>query len=157
MRGSYHAVPGKASNPSDERGRWPAPGPSDKRGGMKLTELARTLGCELRGDGDVEIAGVAPIEDAAPGTLTFLADRRLATKLADCRAAAVVLPPDAADVAIPSLRAPHPYVAFVAAVELLHPAPPRPPAGIHPTAVIDPGARLGAGRGSGPTSSSARA
>jgi UDP-3-O-[3-hydroxymyristoyl] glucosamine N-acyltransferase len=117
---------------------------------MKLSELARTLGCELRGDGDVEIAGVAAIEDAPPGTLTFLADRRLAAKLAGCRASAVVLSRDAADVAIPSLRAAHPYLAFVAAVEVLHPPPPRPPAAVHPTAVIDPSARLGSGARVGP-------
>jgi UDP-3-O-[3-hydroxymyristoyl] glucosamine N-acyltransferase len=93
---------------------------------MRLTELARSLGCELRGDGDVEVVDVASVEDAPPGTLTFLADRRLATKLAGCRAAAVILPLDAPDVALPSLRAAQPYVAFVAAVELFHPPPPRP-------------------------------
>src|SRR5215470_3661499 len=109
---------------------------------MKLGELARALGCELRGDPDVEITGVAPIEDAGPGTLTFLADRRLAGKLATVRAAAVVLRPDAGDVALPSLRAAHPYVAFVAAVELFHPPPPRPARAIHPTAVVAASARV---------------
>src|SRR5262245_20579830 len=112
---------------------------------MKLAEIARVLGCELRGDGEVEIAAVAPIDDAVPGTLTFLADRRLATRLATTRASAVLLPPGAADVALPSLRAAHPYVAFVAAVELLHPARPRPAPGIHPTAVVAASASLGPG------------
>src|SRR5207244_3660753 len=56
---------------------------------MKLSEIARALGGELRGDGGVEIVEVAPIEDAPPGTLTFLADRRLAPRLAATRAAAV--------------------------------------------------------------------
>ena len=117
---------------------------------MKLGELARALGCELRGDGDTEILGVAPIEDAGPGTLTFLADRRLGAKLATTRAAAVVLTPDAADVTVPSLRAPHPYLAFVAAVELFHPTPPRPAPGIHPTAVIAASADIGPGAWLGP-------
>src|SRR5262245_2397251 len=117
---------------------------------MTLTELARALGCELRGDGDVEIVDVASVEDAPPGTLTFLADRRLSAKLVGCLAAAVILPPDAPDVAMPSLRAAHPYVAFVAAVELLHPPPPRPPAAVHTTAVIASTARLGPGAWVGP-------
>ena len=117
---------------------------------MRLTELARALGCELRGDGDVEVVDVASVEDAPPGTLTFLADRRHAAKLSGCRAAAVILPPDAPDVAIPSLRAAHPYVAFVAAVELFHPPPPRPDAAVHPTAVIASSARLGPGAWVGP-------
>src|SRR5437660_274432 len=47
---------------------------------MKLSQIARALGGELRGDGGVEIVDVAPIEDAPPGTLTFLADRRLAVR-----------------------------------------------------------------------------
>src|SRR5690349_1228767 len=112
---------------------------------MKLRKLARTLGCELRGDGDVDISDVAPLEDAGPGTLTFLADRRLAAHLATTRAAAIVLPPDAPDTDIPSLRAREPYATFVAAVELFHPPPPRPAPGIHPTAVVAASATLGPG------------
>jgi UDP-3-O-[3-hydroxymyristoyl] glucosamine N-acyltransferase len=111
---------------------------------MKLSDLARALGCELRGDGDVEIRAAAAIEDAGPETLTFLADRRHAARLADTRAAAVILPPEEADPAIPSLRTPHPYVAFVSALELLHPPAPRRP-GRHPSAVIAAGAEIGPG------------
>jgi UDP-3-O-[3-hydroxymyristoyl] glucosamine N-acyltransferase len=112
---------------------------------MKLGEIARALGCELRGDGDVEIVAVSPLEEAAPGALTFLADARLAAKVAGTRASAIVLAPDAADVALPSLRAPHPYLAFVRAVELLQPPAARREPGIHPTAVIAPNATLGPG------------
>src|SRR5262245_45125390 len=111
---------------------------------MTLGELARALGCELRGDGAIEIVGLAPIEGAAPGTLTFLADRRYASHLATTRAAAVLLPHDAPDIALPSLRAPHPYVAFAAALELFHPVV-RPSAGVHASAVIAPTATIGPG------------
>jgi UDP-3-O-[3-hydroxymyristoyl] glucosamine N-acyltransferase len=112
---------------------------------MKLSEIGRVLGCELRGDGDVEIQGVAPIEDAPPGTLTFLADRRLAPHLDTTRAAAIVLARDAPAARIPSLHAAHPYLAFVAAVELFHPAPPRPAASVHPSAVVADTAEIGPG------------
>ena len=117
---------------------------------MKLSEIARALGGELRGDGGVEIVEVAPIEDASPGMLTFLADRRLAARLATTRAAAVLLPPDAPEVALPSVRVAHPYLAFVAAVELLHPPPPRPAPHVDPSAVIAASARLGPGAVVGP-------
>src|SRR5262245_52306128 len=117
---------------------------------MKLNEIARALGCELRGDGDVEITDVAPLEDARPGTLTFLADRRLAGRLADTRAPAIVLPAAGPDVTLPSLRAADAYVAFIAAVELFHPPPPHPGPAIHPTAVLGAGVRLGAGSWVGP-------
>jgi len=117
---------------------------------MKLSQIARALGGELRGDGGVEIVDVAPIEDAPPGTLTFLADRRLAARLATTRAAAVLLPPDAPEVALPSVRVAHPYLAFVAALELLHPPPPRPAPRVDPSAVIAASARLGPGAVVGP-------
>jgi UDP-3-O-[3-hydroxymyristoyl] glucosamine N-acyltransferase len=109
---------------------------------MKLKEIARTIGCELHGDGDVEIVGVASIEEAPPGTLTFVAERRHEPLLATTRAAAVVLARDAPEVGMPSLRAPHPYVAFAAAVELFHP-PVRPAPHVDATAVIAPTAALG--------------
>src|SRR5436309_1688844 len=117
---------------------------------MKLSEIVRALGGELRGDGAVEIVEVAAIEDALPGTLTFLADRRLAARLATTRAAAVLLPPDAPEVALPSVRVAQPYLAFVAAVELLHPPPPRPAPHVDPSAVIAASARLGPGAVVGP-------
>jgi UDP-3-O-[3-hydroxymyristoyl] glucosamine N-acyltransferase len=112
---------------------------------MRLSEIARALGGELQGDGELEIVDVAALEDAPPGTLTFLADRRLAPRLGTTRAAAVILPRDAPEVALPSVRVGHPYLAFVAAVELLHPRPPRPLPRIDPTAIIAASARLGPG------------
>ncbi len=117
---------------------------------MKLADLARALGCELRGDGDVDVTDVAPIEEAGPGTLTFLADRRLAHAVATTRAAAIVLPPDAPAVTLPSLRAREPYVAFIGAVERLRAPAARPPAGVHPSAVIAASATIGPGAAIGP-------
>jgi len=117
---------------------------------MKLRNLAGRLRCELRGDGEIEVTGVASLEEAMPGTLTFLADRRLAGKLETTRASAVVLASDAPEVALPSLRAAHPYMTFVAAVELLHPPSPRPAPGVHASATIASTARLGPGASVGP-------
>lgn len=107
------------------------------------------LGCELRGDGEVEIVGVAALAEATPGTLTFLADRRLAGALAETQASAVVLPPEAPDGPLPSLRASDPYLTFVGAVELFH-APVRPVPGVHPSAVIARSADIGPRAAIGP-------
>lgn len=109
---------------------------------MRLDELARRLDCELRGDGAVEITDVAPLETAGPGTITFLADRRLAGKLAGTRASAVILGRQDPEIPPPTLRAAHPYLAFVDAIELFHPAA-RPAAGVHPTAVVAASAVVG--------------
>jgi UDP-3-O-[3-hydroxymyristoyl] glucosamine N-acyltransferase len=117
---------------------------------MTLAEIARVLGYELRGDGGVEISGVAPLESALPGTLSFLGDRRLAHLLATTRASAVILPPEAPDPAMPTLRAHHPYLAFVSVVELLHPPKRSAAPGVHPTAVVAPTARIGPRASIGP-------
>ncbi len=43
---------------------------------MRLGEIAKRLGCEVEGDAQVEIRGVAGIEEAQPGELTFLVNRK---------------------------------------------------------------------------------
>jgi len=115
---------------------------------MKLSELARRIEAEMRGE-DLEISGVAGLDEAGPGALSFLSDQKLAHKLATTKASAIVLRPDAPEVAVPTLRAPNPYLAFVRAVELFHP-PVRPPVGIHPSAVVAESATIGAGAAIGP-------
>src|SRR5262245_43505118 len=111
---------------------------------MRLLELAQRLGCELVGDGGVEISGVAPIESAGPGELTFVANPRYLRHLATTRAAAVILSRSAPAASLPTLRADDPYLAFARAVECFHRALAAPP-GIHPTAVVSPTALLGEG------------
>ncbi len=117
---------------------------------MTLAELARILGARLEGGpDDLEITGIAAIEDAGPGTLTFLADRRHEATLAATRASAILLAHDAPGARIPVLRVAHPYLAFVQAMELFHPAR-RPEPGIHATAVVAPTAVVGPGATIGP-------
>lgn len=110
---------------------------------MKLAELATLLDCELRGDGNVEITRAAPIESAATGDVTFVANRRYMRFLDGLTASAVILPVDAPDVAVTSLRTADPYLAFARAVEHFHRPVPFP-SGIHPTAQIASTARIGA-------------
>jgi UDP-3-O-[3-hydroxymyristoyl] glucosamine N-acyltransferase len=108
---------------------------------VRLRELAERLGCELRGDGEVEITGVAGIETARAGELTFLANPRYARRLADTHAAAVVLAPGQ-DTTLPCLVSDNPYLAFSRAVALVRPLA-RPAPGVHPSAQVDGTARLG--------------
>ncbi|MBI2822830.1 MAG: UDP-3-O-(3-hydroxymyristoyl)glucosamine N-acyltransferase [Acidobacteria bacterium] len=109
---------------------------------MKLSEIAQRLNCDLQGDGEVEISRVIGIERAAPGDLTFLSNRRYLPYLKTTRASAVILGPEAAAVAIPSLRTPNPYLTFARAIEIFY-QPPPPSQGIHPSAVIDPSVKIG--------------
>jgi UDP-3-O-[3-hydroxymyristoyl] glucosamine N-acyltransferase len=110
---------------------------------VKLRELAERLGCELRGDGEVEIGGVAGIEQAGPGDVTFLANPRYTSHLASTRAAAVILA-HGHEAPVPSLVTDQPYLAFARAVAMLRP-PARPAPGVHPSAQVDASAVLGEG------------
>lgn len=116
---------------------------------MKLGDLAKRIGCELRGDGGVEILRAAPIETAGPGDLSFVANPRYARHLKTTRASAVVLSLDAPEVPLPSLRSANPQLAFARAVEHLY-TPLEPPPGIHPTAVIAANAVIGPRASIGP-------
>src|SRR5512143_1031121 len=106
---------------------------------MRLSDLAARLGCELHGDGGVEITRVAPIESAGAGDLTFVANPRYLRFLADCRASAVILAPATP---LPTLRTPDPYLAFSRAVEHFH-VPLGWPRAVHPTAQIAASAVIG--------------
>jgi UDP-3-O-[3-hydroxymyristoyl] glucosamine N-acyltransferase len=110
---------------------------------MKLSDLARALGCDLRGDGALEITGVAGMEKATPSELTFLANPKYAHKLKDTRAGAVLLSQPVAGLAAAQLISANPYLDHSRALALFY-QPPRPAPGISPLASIDPSARIGA-------------
>ncbi len=122
---------------------------------MRLQEIAEQLGCRLEGKGNVEISGVAGIDHATRGQITFLANRRYSPLLKTTKASAVlveegvVLERDAALETLAMLRTANPYLAFAQAIELFYAGPKYAP-GIHPTAVIAKSARIGAGAHIGP-------
>jgi UDP-3-O-[3-hydroxymyristoyl] glucosamine N-acyltransferase len=108
-----------------------------------LAELAAELGGVVVGDGRVVIRGVAGIREALPGDLTFLANTRYESHLAETRASAVICDRQPRESSIPLLQVDNPYLAFQQAVRVFRPDLHRPVAGVHPTAVIAPDAVLG--------------
>lgn len=110
---------------------------------MKLAELARLLGATCHGDEDQEITGVAGIETAGPGQLTFVANPKYTPFARTTGAGAVLVTEDFEPIAAATLRTANPYLAFARAIDLFHPPPVYAP-GIHPTAVVDPSATIGA-------------
>ena len=122
---------------------------------MKLSEVAQKLGCRLEGSLEIEIRGVAGIEHAESGQLTFLANRRYFPLLKTTRASAVLieegvtLERESGLPALAALRSPNPYLAFAHAIELFYQSPRYAP-GIHPSAVIAKTAHIGEGAHIGP-------
>ena len=116
---------------------------------MKLSEIAAKLGCELSSGGDIEIHRVAGIDEAGPGDLTFVSNRKYIRSIKSTRASAIILDHDIAEVPLPTLRTADPYLAFARALELFY-QPPSQPSGIHETAVIADDARIGPNPSIGP-------
>jgi len=116
---------------------------------VKLAELAARLGCRLEGDGTLDIARVASLEDAGPGDVTFLSNPKYASHLATTRASAVIVDETVTDAPCARLRTPQVYLAFADALAVL--VPPTPTvAGISARASVDPTAEVGPGVTIGP-------
>jgi UDP-3-O-[3-hydroxymyristoyl] glucosamine N-acyltransferase len=116
---------------------------------LTLSEVAALLGGEVEGDGGVEIRGVAGIEGARPGDLTFLASAKHAPRLLASKASAVIVGPEGGAGSLPAVRVASPYLAFAKALEAFHPRP-LPEPGVHPTAVVSQKATVGPGARIGP-------
>jgi UDP-3-O-[3-hydroxymyristoyl] glucosamine N-acyltransferase len=117
---------------------------------MRLAEIASRLGARLEnGQPDLEITGVAGIEEAAEGQITFVANPKYAAAAKTTRASAVIVDDTFPAVAVATLRCANPYLAFARAIELFY-RPPQYAPGVHPTAVIHPSARIGENAHIGP-------
>src|SRR6266436_10417947 len=109
---------------------------------MKLTDIAARLDCVLKGDGDMEIAGVAGIDEAEAGHLTFVSNPRYAAKARTTKASAVIVSPDFPEIPAATLRHANPYLTFARAIEIFYEAP-RQAHGIDPSARIAATAKIG--------------
>lgn len=110
-----------------------------------LGELAAAARAELRGPAELPIIGIAPIETAREGQITFVARAKLRRHIADTKASAIILAPAHAGErrdGLPLLLCASPYLAY-ARISRLFARRPRPPAGVHPTAVVGEDAELG--------------
>lgn len=109
---------------------------------MKLSEIAARLSCEVEGDGSIEIRGVATLEAAAEGDLSFFTNSKYQNAARQTRASAVLVALDAPRLNAAMLRHDNPYLGFAKAIELFFSAPFLRPS-IHPTALIDDTATIG--------------
>jgi UDP-3-O-[3-hydroxymyristoyl] glucosamine N-acyltransferase len=117
---------------------------------MKLSQLADTLGARLEnGSPDTEITGVAGIEEAQAGQVTFIANPKYAAAARTTQASAVIVAEDFPSAMRTVLRSSNPYLAFAHAIELFY-EPPRYKPGVHVTAIIHASAKIGPNAHIGP-------
>lgn len=119
---------------------------------FSLGELARRTGAELAGTEGIEITGVATLEDAGPGDISFLANDRYRHQLAGTKASAVIVSPEHAEKCqTDALITKNPHLCLARVSSLLNP-PARPAPGCHPSAVIAPSAKVDSSAHVGPLS-----
>lgn len=101
-------------------------------------------GGELQGDPKQTISGAASLAEATPGEVSFYNNPKYAAQLRKTRASAVFVPADFAEEIGPAqIRVTHPAKAFEQVVLKFAPKPITFAPGIHPSAVVDPSAKIG--------------
>jgi UDP-3-O-[3-hydroxymyristoyl] glucosamine N-acyltransferase len=107
----------------------------------RLGDLAERLGCRVEGDASLVLTGVATLESAAPGEVSFFANPRYGRALRATRASAVILDETAPGAPCAMLRTRLPYLALARALALFTPPRPATP-GVHPRAWVSESARI---------------
>ena len=101
----------------------------------KLQQLADLVGGEIKGDADLDVFQVAPIDQAQTGDITFVANPKYLAQLENCQASAVILAPGIEVSGINLIVCDNPYLAFAKILTFLQ-VPERPVKGIMPGAWV---------------------
>lgn len=114
---------------------------------FKLSELAAEFAvalpdCKFESDGaDPIITGVAAIDKAQAGEITFVSSSKFVARLKDTQASAVILDLKTSST-LPCIRTANPRILFAKVLEKFY-QPPTPPIDIHPTAILGEDVQLG--------------
>jgi len=108
---------------------------------MKISEIAMLLNGELKGDGDVDISGIAGLESAGPADLTFVEDAAALEQAKASDAGCFLIPSNRTLPGKTTIAVSQPKVALIKAAQAILPVR-RVEPGVHPAAIVSPGARL---------------
>lgn len=110
---------------------------------LELKKIAELVGGEVVGNADVSITGVAGINEARKGDITFLSNPKYLAFLDETQASAVITSREVVSQTKPLIRTSNPSQAFTKVIAYFMPPSASKGAGIHPTAVIDKSVALG--------------
>lgn len=108
-----------------------------------LKDLAEYLGGTVNGDENCTVNGLAPLENAGPDKITFLANPKYASKVAETGAGAVLMVPGGERFGRNAIEVANPYLGFAKLLTLFY-TQPHPPLGVLPGANVSSQATLGA-------------
>ncbi|MBU2258781.1 MAG: UDP-3-O-(3-hydroxymyristoyl)glucosamine N-acyltransferase [Candidatus Omnitrophica bacterium] len=100
-----------------------------------LKEIAVLIDGEVVGDESIVVTGIAGIQEALPGDITFLSNSKYLPFIDRTQASAIITSRDIKSAKKPIIRADNPSLAFTKIVSLIVPQEARPK-GLHPTAII---------------------
>lgn len=106
-----------------------------------LQELAQLVDGQVVGNPLLEVTRLAPLDQAGPGDVTFLANPKYLPHLKETKATAVLVTPGVEAPGVALIVCANPYLAFAKVLTLLHVQRPAP-LGVLPGATVDPSARL---------------
>jgi len=109
---------------------------------VPIGEIVALVGGRYDGPGGVALHGIAPLSEATPEQLSFLANPKYAAQVPATRAGAVLVAENFGGDDARLIRVKNPYLAM-ATVAAKWFASRRPPRGISPLAAVSPSARLG--------------
>lgn len=115
----------------------------------RLSDLAEFVGGRIIGDAELFISGVASIETAERGDITFAVDQKFLDAAVACAASCIIVPQHITECDKTILQVENPRFAFAKIAALFAPRP-RVKPGIHPTAIIDPSVKMGRDPAIGP-------
>jgi len=120
---------------------------------LTLDEIVRRFGGSVVGDGTITVSQVGTLENARPGQISFFAQERYRKTLDQCQASALIVGPSERElVGRPLIVCDNPYALFAKLSAHFNPPESFAP-GVHPTAAIDPTARVAASAHVGPHAS----
>ncbi|MEJ8822933.1 UDP-3-O-(3-hydroxymyristoyl)glucosamine N-acyltransferase [Variovorax humicola] len=109
---------------------------------LRLGAIVEALGGELQGDAELNIARLAPLQNASPDSLSFLSNPKFLKELASSVAGCVIVSPALREQAAARgafIVTPDPYLYFARLTQHWKRAHARPDGPrIHPSAVVDP-------------------
>lgn len=108
-------------------------------------DVARMLNGNLEGDSDIAISGIAKIEDARPGEITFLANPKYERFLETTEASVVLVSVNQKVSGRTVIRVPDPYRAFAKLLTVFHPPETPLNVGVHPTVTVGERVEIGTG------------
>ncbi len=109
----------------------------------KLGVISQLIDGQLNGNSDIDINGVASIEEVHDGEITVALDRKRISRALLTDASAIIIPKDCSIPAEkPTISTENPKLAFAKVLKLFSPHK-EIFSGIHPTAIIDSGVSMG--------------